>query len=125
MLRSNRHHLRQSVWHITHRCHRVLKCWDRQAWILWLSAAGKPYGLCILDYAVTSNHIHLLVRDQGRGELARSPTACREAGPCLHQDQTAMRRTISVVVLRSGLDAPRLRSATWISPRSRSASTSR
>ena len=34
--------------------------------------AKKRYGLCILNYIVTSNHIHLLVRDQGKGEIARS-----------------------------------------------------
>jgi len=38
----------------------------------WLYAARQRYGLCVLDYAVTANHIHLLVRDQGRGEVARS-----------------------------------------------------
>lgn len=26
----------------------------------------------MLDYAVTSNHIHLLVQDHGHGEIARS-----------------------------------------------------
>jgi putative transposase len=76
MPRANRYHLPQYVWHITHRCHRqqfLLKfVRDRQAWIRWLYAARKRFGLCVLDYTVTSNHIHLLVRDQGRGEIARS-----------------------------------------------------
>ena len=44
----------------------------RRTWVRWLYAAGRRYGLCVLDYAVTSNHIHLVVRDQGRGEIARS-----------------------------------------------------
>jgi putative transposase len=74
--RANRYHLPQYVWHITHRCHRqqfLLKfVRDRQAWIRWLYAARKRFGLCVLDYTVTANHIHLLVRDQGRGEIARS-----------------------------------------------------
>ena len=26
----------------------------------------------MLNYIVTSNHIHLLIRDRGRGEIARS-----------------------------------------------------
>jgi len=26
---------------------------------------GKRFGLCVLDYVVTSNHIHLLVKDIG------------------------------------------------------------
>ena len=76
MPRANRHHLPHYVWHITHRCHRqqfLLRfARDRQAWIRWLYAARQRFGLCVLDYAVTSNHIHLLVRDRGRGEIARS-----------------------------------------------------
>jgi REP element-mobilizing transposase RayT len=31
----------------------------------WLFEAKKRYKLCVLDYAVTSNHIHLLVFDRG------------------------------------------------------------
>ena len=76
MPRAHRHHLPHYVWHITHRCHRqqfLLKfARDRQAWIRWLHAARSRYDLCVLNYAVTANHIHLLVRDQGRGEIARS-----------------------------------------------------
>ena len=34
--------------------------------------ARKRYGLCVLNYIVTSNHVHLLVRDRGGGEIARS-----------------------------------------------------
>jgi len=45
---------------------------DRTRWCKWLYQARKRYGLCILNYVVTSNHIHLLVLDQGRGEIARS-----------------------------------------------------
>jgi hypothetical protein len=35
----------------------------------WLSEAKKRFGLCVLDYMVTSNHIHLLV--YGREGLCR------------------------------------------------------
>ncbi len=28
--------------------------------------------LCVLDYQVTSNHVHLLVLDRGRDEIAAS-----------------------------------------------------
>ena len=35
----------------------------------WLSEAKKRFGLCVLDYMVTSNHIHLLVYDR-TGPLA-------------------------------------------------------
>ena len=67
MPRANRHHIPGCVWHITHRCHQkefLLKfpC-DRRRWIRWLFEARKRYGLCVLNYMVTSNHIHLLVVD--------------------------------------------------------------
>jgi len=76
MPRASRHFLPNHVWHITHRCHErafLLKfAKDRQCWLRWLFEAKKRYGLCVLDYVVTSNHIHLLVRDRGEGEIARS-----------------------------------------------------
>lgn len=37
----------------------------------WLFEAKKRYGLSVLDYVATSNHIHLLVHDRGAGEVAR------------------------------------------------------
>jgi REP element-mobilizing transposase RayT len=53
------------VWHLTHRCHKrefLLKFGrDRSRWVSWLFEARKRYGLSILNYVVTSNHIHLLV----------------------------------------------------------------
>lgn len=74
--RAHRHHLPGHVWHITHRCHRkefLLKfARDRRLWVRWLHEARRRYGLCVLDFVVTSNHIHLLVRDQGWGEIAPS-----------------------------------------------------
>ena len=46
---------------------------DRQRWLYWLFEAKKRYGLRILDYIVTSNHIHLLVVDGGhRDTIPRS-----------------------------------------------------
>jgi putative transposase len=30
------------------------------------------HDLCVLNYVVASNHIHLVVRDRGRGEVAAS-----------------------------------------------------
>jgi putative transposase len=39
----------------------------------WLFEARKRYGLSILNYVATSNHIHLLVLDRGeRGVISRS-----------------------------------------------------
>lgn len=69
MARAKRHFLPGYVWHITHRCHKkefLLKLVkDRQRWLYWLFEARKRYGLIILNYIVTSNHIHLLVADNG------------------------------------------------------------
>lgn len=76
MPRANRFFLPGHIWHITHRCHRrefLLKfARDRRRWRHWLFEARKRYGLCVLNYIVTSNHIHLLVKDCGEGEIARS-----------------------------------------------------
>lgn len=69
MARAKRHYIPGQVWHITHRCHKrefLLKLKvDRQRLLHWLYEARKRYGLVILNYAVTSNHIHLLVFDEG------------------------------------------------------------
>ena len=45
---------------------------DRRTWLRWLCEAKKRYGLCVLNYMVTSNHIHLLVEDKGEGVIPRS-----------------------------------------------------
>ncbi len=76
MPRANRHYLPGYVWHITHRCHKqefLLKFnKDRQRWLHWLFEAKKRYGLSVLNYVVTSNHIHLLVVDTQEGVIAKS-----------------------------------------------------
>ena len=65
MARAQRHYIPGQIWHITHRCHKrefLLKfSKDRSRWLQWLYESKKRYGLVILNYAVTSNHIHLLV----------------------------------------------------------------
>ena len=77
MPRANRHYIPGYVWHITHRCHKrefLLKfARDRRRWMAWLFEARKRYGLSILNYIVTSNHIHLLVSGDGdRDTIPRS-----------------------------------------------------
>ena len=66
MPRANRHFLPDYVWHITHRCHKqefLLKfAIDRKCWIRWLFESRKHYGLSVLNYMVTSNHVHLLAQ---------------------------------------------------------------
>jgi len=69
MPRAKRHYIPGYVWHITHRCHKqefLLRfARDKKRWTAWLFEARKRYGLSILSYIVTSNHIHLLVSDNG------------------------------------------------------------
>ena len=77
MARAKRHYIPGQIWHITHRCHKtefllgLIK--DRRRLMQWLFEAKKRYGLVILNYAVTSNHIHLLVFDEkGRDVIPQS-----------------------------------------------------
>ena len=74
MSRANRYFLPGHVLHITHRCHKkefLLKFSEyRKRWRFWLFEEKKRYGLSVLDFIITSNHVHLLVVDRGRGEIA-------------------------------------------------------
>jgi putative transposase len=76
MPRANRHFLPAQVWHITHRCHQkafLLKfARDRERYLHWLFEARNRFGLSVLNYTVTSNHIHLLVQDTHPDVIARS-----------------------------------------------------
>jgi len=76
MPRANRHFLSGYIWHITHRCHQrkfLLKFTrDRRRYLRCLFEAKKRFGLCVLDYIVTSNHIHLLVKDTSSSVIAES-----------------------------------------------------
>ena len=74
MPRANRHFVAGQIWHITQRCHRrqfLLRFdTDRRRWLYWLFQARRRYGLSVLNYVVTSNHIHLLVHDHGNNAIA-------------------------------------------------------
>lgn len=79
MARAHRHFVSGHIWHLTHRCHKrefLLKfAKDRHRFLQWLYEARKRYGLVVLNYTVTSNHIHLLVYDDdtsGPDGIARS-----------------------------------------------------
>ena len=76
MARRKRLHIPGFLWHITHRCHKkehLLKFEkDRKTWRNWLFEAKKRFGLKVLTYAVTCNHIHLLAVDSGKGVISRS-----------------------------------------------------
>ena len=76
MPRANRHYIPCCVWHITHRCHKQEFLFkfdkDKKRWLHWLFEAKKRYGLCVLNYIVTSNHIHLLVVDTEENVIPNS-----------------------------------------------------
>jgi putative transposase len=76
MPRANRHFLPGYIWHLTHRCHQkkfLLKfARDRRRYLHWVFEAKKRFGLSVLNYMVTSNHVHLLIRDTGQDVIARS-----------------------------------------------------
>ena len=76
MPRANRHFLPGYVWHITHRCHHkqfLLKfARDRRRYLHWVFEAKKRFGLSVLNYVVTCNHVHLLVKDTGRDVISQS-----------------------------------------------------
>jgi len=76
MPRAHRHFVPGLVWHLTHRCHRqefLLKfSRDRDRYLWWLMEAKRRYGLCVLNYVLTCNHVHLLVREGTPGAIARS-----------------------------------------------------
>ncbi|MDD4457802.1 MAG: transposase [Syntrophotalea acetylenica] len=67
MARANRHRIPGCIWHITHRCHKkefLLKfAHDRHRFVGWLREARPRFSMQILNYTVTSNHVHLLVKD--------------------------------------------------------------
>jgi len=57
----------------TGRCHKkefLLKfARDRRRYLQWLFEAKKRFGLSVLNYMVTSNHVHLLVRDHSERDV--------------------------------------------------------
>ncbi len=67
MPRANRYFTSGNIWHLTHRCHKKEYLFkfqkDRVDWMYWLFEAKKRFHITVLNYIVTSNHIHLLVKD--------------------------------------------------------------
>jgi putative transposase len=49
-------------------CFAAKRCRD----LRWVFEAKKLFGVSVLDYRVTSNHIHLLVKDTGPNVIAQS-----------------------------------------------------
>jgi putative transposase len=45
---------------------------DRRRYLHWVFEAKKRFGLSVLNYVVTCNHVHLLVKDTGRDVISQS-----------------------------------------------------
>jgi len=58
------------IFHITHRCHNrafLLKfACDRDGYRAMLREQLKRFGVWLLDYCLTSNHVHLLIDAEDR-----------------------------------------------------------
>ena len=95
MPRANRHFLPGHIWHITHQRRRVsivsdvqplrsdqaveeerkshfFGTRDRRRYLHWIFEAKKRFGLSVLNYMITSNHVHLLIKDTGPNVIADS-----------------------------------------------------
>ena len=74
MARANRLRGQGGVFHLTHRCHNrafLLKfARDRDAYRALVRAHLQQFDLCLLDYCLTSNHVHLLVDASERLEVS-------------------------------------------------------
>jgi Transposase IS200 like len=45
---------------------------DRRRYLHWVFEAQKRFGLAVLNYMITSNHVHLLIKDTGPNVIADS-----------------------------------------------------
>ena len=45
---------------------------DRRRYLHWRFEAKKRFGLSVLNYMITSNHVHLLIKDTGATVIADS-----------------------------------------------------
>ena len=45
---------------------------DRRRYLHWVFEAKKRFGLSVLNYMITSNHVHLLIKDTGPNVIADS-----------------------------------------------------
>jgi putative transposase len=90
MARANRYYQPGLIWHITHRCHKrefLLKfIKDKLTWSRWILESKRQFGLCILNYVITSNHVHLLILDRGPDADQTIPKSLQLAAGRVAQD---------------------------------------
>ena len=75
MPRAHRYILPGYLYHLTHRCHNrsfLLRfAVDRSAYCQRLRIAAKKFRISLLNYAITSNHTHLLVTSRQTRSISR------------------------------------------------------
>ena len=75
MPRANRYFVPGQVYHLTHRCHNrqfLLKfARDRHAYRMKLREGIAQYEISLLDYSVTSNHVHLMAGAEDPEQISR------------------------------------------------------
>ncbi len=74
MARANRLSGHGGIFHVTHRCHNrefLLKfALDRQAYRAKLRERLPEFNVALLDYCITSNHVHLLLDAEERMQIS-------------------------------------------------------
>ena len=77
------------------------------------SEAKKLFELCVLDYIVTSNHIHLLVKDTGEDVIAQSMQLISESEVRSNRSSRSIPRSESGVRSKRFNEADFLRFRSW------------
>jgi len=76
MPRANRQFACHGAWHLTQRCHKkefLLKFErDRRYWRMCLFEARRRYGLSVLNFIATSNHVHLMVYSEDKDTVSNA-----------------------------------------------------
>ncbi len=76
MPRRRRGFIDHACYHITHRCHKrefLLKfSSDRDQYLRFLRETKEKFRIDVLDYVITSNHVHLLIWSRKGSEIARA-----------------------------------------------------
>ena len=74
MPRANRYIVPGQIYHLTHRCHNqafLLRFGiDRDNYRAWLREGLQRHGLSLLNYCITSNHVHLILHSESAEAVA-------------------------------------------------------
>ena len=68
---------------------------DRRRYLHWLFEAKKRFGLSVLNYMITSNHVHLFIHDTGLQRKRNLSESCN--CPLVHATRFRRGRTVSCI----------------------------